>query len=275
MTISSIRRLALSGILLTIASSALGQAVATKPAVKIPVYDVVSIKPNKSGSGGMSWSNQDDSFEATNASVMIILMNAYGIREDQISGAPEWVRSTRFDLKAKVVDPDPEVMKNLTNKQRLTMLQGVLASRFKLQAHTETRTLPVYDMVVAKGGSKLKPAPPAVVTTDEAGNPKTMPRGSWTFGNGTLSATAMSSLALANQLASELEHTVIDKTGLTGVYDLTLKWTQDDGQPPPEGSSPSLFTAVQEQLGLKLQPAKGPVGILVIDHIELPSDNEN
>lgn len=158
------------------------------------------------------------------------------------------------------------------------MLQALLAERFKLKLHSETKVLPMYDLVLAKNGSKLKAAAVPDAPADKANGPETAkPHGMMTMGPGMLEGQGLSITAVANQLSYIVHYSVVDKTGLTGAYDLDLKWTPDDAGPLSGdalgGSGPSFFTALQEQLGLKLQSTKGPVETLTIDHAELPSEN--
>jgi len=280
--------------------SALGQTPAQTGAApqaadtKLPVYDVVSIKPDKTGSGDIRIMSRTDGLSFSNVSLKMLLQNAYGIREDLISGGPGWVDSAHFDIEAKVVDPNMDQLKKLTREQRRAMLLPLLADRFQLKVHTETKILPVYELVVAKGGPKLTEVTPPPPSPD-AGNPPygapppSLPPlpdpskgpvalgfGSMMIRNGELTGRGVALPVLVNMLAQQLNRTVLDKTGLTGKYDMTLKWTPEDAPPQDNGtgdSSPSIFTALQEQLGLKLQPAKGPVECLVIDHAEMPTEN--
>jgi uncharacterized protein (TIGR03435 family) len=169
------------------------------------------------------------------------------------------------------------------------MVQSLLAERFNLKVSHETRELPVYALVIAKNGPKLTPttAPPVAPPGDRPpGEPNPHNRGIMMKGNGDLTGSGTSISLLADVLSRQQElgnRLVLDKTGLTGDYDWTLKWTPTsmspasgaDVTPPPAGdsSAPSLFTAIQEQLGLKLEPQKGKVAVVVIDHIDPPSAN--
>ena len=257
--------------------------------VKVPAFEVVSVKPNKSDSGMIRVMSKPDGYSATNISLKMLVQGAYGIREDLISGAPSWADSARFDIDAKVAGSDVDALKKLSPEQRRLVLQPLLADRFKLKVHTETKQLPVYELVLAKGGSKLKEANPGDTYAKGIKGPDGVGRGGMMrVGRGQLTAQAVPMTSLANLLSQQLHRTVIDKTGLTGKYDLELNWTPDQGSDPmfkgtdgspqradaaPDTSGPSIFTALQEQLGLKLQSAKGPVETLVIDHVEMPSEN--
>jgi uncharacterized protein (TIGR03435 family) len=177
-----------------------------------------------------------------------------------------------FDVQGKVVGPDAAKVRGLNVDQRRLMLQALLADRFKLQAHLETRNGSVYALVTAANGSKLKPSNP--------GDSHPMNGGS----RGHLAIRDCSMLCLSTVLSQHVGRPVVDTTGLTGNYDITLDWTPDEGRAftsasdgrqsgalPPDIIGTSIFAAVQEQLGLKLRSTEGPVQVLVIDHIELPS----
>src|ERR1700761_7091602 len=246
--------------------------------VKLPEFDVASIKENKSDGHMMRWMYTPDGISITNFSLPNIIASAYNIKMYLISGGPAWVHSASFDLDAKVAASDVETFKKLSPAQRRLMLQKLLADRFHLAVHIETKTLPVYDLVIASGGSKLKaaapdPPPPADASPSD---PPPKPRGMMRMRPGGLELQDLPLSSLITQLSYAVNRTVIDKTGLSGKYDLSLKWTPED-QDPAEASSdnqaPHLFTALQEQLGLKLEPSKGPVDTLVIDHVEMPTAN--
>jgi uncharacterized protein (TIGR03435 family) len=306
MTKDGVRRLNRRRLLLLMAAltsvaavSALGQgsaAVQEAPApasaasdTKALEFDVVSVKQNKSGTRMMRTMFKPDGYSATNVSAKLLIQMAYGIRQDLISGGPDWTESAGYDFDAKVAGSDVDAYKKFTMEQRRSMLQAALADRFKLKIHNETKQLPVFELVVAKGGSKLKEAKPSdtyangIKGIDGVGH-----AGMMRIGPGQMTGQAITMKSLVGMLATNLEKTVIDKTGLTGNYDLELTWAPDqdsgsmfkggDGapqraEPAPDSTGPSIFTALQEQLGLKLQSTKGPVETLVIDHIEIPSEN--
>lgn len=229
-----------------------------------PAYDIGSIKPNKSGSANSGIDSDLYTFKAVNVSLANLIESVYGIKKDLISGVPKPLDTARFDVSAKLVDPDVKVLKQLTPSQYRAMLQPLLMERFQLKVHMEVKQLPVYDMVVLKGGPKFGPE------FKEA--PKGFTGSTGTHSNnGELTATAISMVALTDFLFNQVHRTVIDKTGLTGKYDLALKWSPEDSPETAGETFPPIFTALQEQLGLKLKPAKGPVETLVIDHAEIPS----
>jgi uncharacterized protein (TIGR03435 family) len=216
-----------------------------------------------------------------------ILSIAYGLRPDLISGGPSWLNSARYDIEARVSGPDVAELRKLSFTERGTMLQSLLADRFKLAVHKETKILPVYDLTAAKSGPKLHQANPGDTYPNGIKGPDGVSHpGMMRMGRGDLTGQGITISDLAKSLAQQLHRSVTDKTGLAGKYDIALQWTPDQdaapmipgaggnqpgAPPPPDASGPSIFTALQEQLGLKLEPAKGPVDTLVIDHIEPPS----
>jgi uncharacterized protein (TIGR03435 family) len=245
---------------------------------KLPVYDVVSIKPNKTGSGRISIDDGDGHFTASNVSLKTLINIAYDLKEGQLVDLPKWADSARFDIQAKVLEPDKKVFDALTDEQSGAMLQPILTDRFQLKFHHETKVLAVYELVVVKDGPKFKES--KISGDQKAANG--MSAGSMSTHNSstngvlsaTMTATAIPISSLASQLSTQLQRLVIDKTGLGGKYDLDLTWVRDDSPTgASDSASVSIFTALQEQLGLKLQPSKSPVETLVVDHVELPSEN--
>ncbi|MGO4882758.1 MAG: TIGR03435 family protein [Bryobacteraceae bacterium] len=271
-------------------------------ATKTPAFEVVSIKPNKEGSRGiMIRMAPGGRFEAKNVTVRFLLQEAYGVKDSQISGAPAWFDSEHYDVEAKADDSFDEVAHRLGRDEQEVqlrqMLQAMLADRLKLVLHHDTKELSEYALVVAKNGPKFHettaPAMDPAAENRPLGPPAPgapMPRGSIRMtGRGELTLTGIGITQFADVLSRQLGLLVVDKTGLKGEYDFTLKWTPDEGQgqmfrgaggpppdgapPPPDASGPSIFTALQEQLGLKLESQKGPVDTIVIDHVERPSEN--
>ena len=238
----------------TQAQQTIATATATAP------YDAVTIKPNSTGSGSSGISINDATFKATNVSLKSLLDVAYDIKPDLISGVPPALESLHFDINAKVVDADLHALSNISDTARRAMLLAVLVDRFGLKAHIEIRSLPLFELTVLPTG-------PRFAKTDNA------PEGhNVSVRNRSLEAHGMSIASFAGTLSGQLHKTVIDKTGLAGEYDVKLKWSAEDAD-PQTATDPDLYTALQEQLGLKLRPAKGPVPTLVVDHIELPSAN--
>lgn len=246
--------------------------------VKLPDFDVTSVKQNKGESSMMRWQYTADGISLMNLSLTNIVASAYNVKQYLISGGPSWINSTSFDVDAKVAPDDVASFKKLSPSQRRLMLQKLLADRFHLAVHFETKPLPVYDLVIAQDGPKFKaaaPDPPPPPDADPANPPK--PKGMLRMGPGMVNFQDMPMSAFVAQLGYAVGREVIDKTALTGKYDLELRWTPDNSPATSEtekaDAPPNIFTALQEQLGLKLEASKGPVQTLVIDHVEMPSAN--
>ena len=242
-----------------------GPAAAIALAASLTPYDVVSVKQNISGDGSYGWGNHNDGFTASNVTLKQILGFAYDIKEDQIFGLTGPISSAHFDIVAKVLAPDAGKPPDLTDTQSVAMLIPLLADRFHLQAHLETKIMPVYELVVAHGGPKFQ-----LSHAERTGSDWNM---SWSNTDRVINAKDTSMIDLAAALSDQVHRKVIDKTGLTGSADITLKWSDDVAAEAGGPNVISIFTAVEEQLGLKLQPSKGPVDTLVIDHAEMPSAN--
>jgi len=229
-----------------------------------PAYEVVSVKTSKP-CGGMSVSSPPGRFSARCVTLWGLIFNAYAVRpNDPIPGLPGWADSAQFDVEAKMGDDTIAALQKLAREhqaeQRNLMLQSLLADRFKLRIHHETIERPIYSLVVAKGGFKLRGA--RVGDVDR--------RIVW--GSGRIDLRSGSIANLAFILSDVLGRAVVDKTEIAGKYDIALTWTPDELQGASD-AGPSIFAAIQEQLGLKLESAKGPVDIIVVDHVEKPSEN--
>ena len=234
-------------------------------AAKLPPYDVVSVKINHSGAQSWNINIHDDRLIITNVPLKSILEFTYDVHQDLIFGVSGPVADANFDIEAKVVPPDGAAPRKLTDRQLTAMIIPLLADRFHLKAHLQTKTLPVYDLVVAHGGCRLKldPAPKTAAGWNLNGqNTEVILSGK----NDTLAD-------LASAISDAVGRKVIDKTGLTGAADITLKWTDDVDAQQGGPNVISIFTALEEQLGVRLQPSKGPVDTLVIDHVEMPTEN--
>ena len=229
----------------------------------------------------------------------LLIPEAFGVEEDRILGEPAWVKSNRYDIEAKVAPEDAPKLKDLRVDQRNAMMLQLLVDRFTLKYHHEKRELRMYALVVAKNGLKMKPTkaddsapgtdgpPPGDAPGPGNGQLPRMGRRMMMMNPGHLESTGTSIDMLAHVLSRQLSRTVVDKTGLAGEYDFTLDYTPDNMPTPPHGApedgaksqtqgdqgGPSLFTAVEEQLGLKLEATKGMVDVIVIDHIDLPAEN--
>jgi uncharacterized protein (TIGR03435 family) len=251
---------------------------------KFPRFDVAVIRPSKDSAGAMIGA-APDGFVCENTNLLDLIGNAYGIKQDQILGGPSWLRDKKFDIHAKVSDDDIHLLSTLTLSQRRYMLQPLLADRFGLKVHVDSKILPVYELDVAKGGSKLKEVPAVAAPDTDNGAPVDISKrpGSSTSRPGMLIGNGITIGSLINQLSAYTHRPIVDKTGLLGKYDINLKWTPDEqlaaqrNEGADNGSdaafSPSFFTAIQEQLGLRFVPSKGPVMVLVVDHADLPTDN--
>jgi uncharacterized protein (TIGR03435 family) len=222
-------------------------------------FDAASIRPNQSEGGMSSIRASAGLLTIENASLKKILMTAYAIPEDQDYrfAGPEWLATEHFDIQARFPA-------NTTMPEVQQMMQALLADRFKLTLHRETRQLATYALIVGKNGPKIHAV--------DAGQPSSSSR------PGRLQATKIPLKKLGDLLSQSLGQPVIDATGLTGVFDIDLQWSQDTANTNDAaadgGNGPSIFTAIQEQLGLKLEPRKGPVEVLVIDQAEkAPTEN--
>lgn len=248
-------------------------------------YEVATIKPNKSAIPPAVMTT-DDGIDIRNIPLGILLGVAFGVSNDRITGGPEWL-SDRFDVSAKINPDVADALKKLNPLDRRTarqrMLQALLTDRCKLVIHRDTKELSVFLLVVAKGGLKLQEGKPADASAEGVGGTGTMQFGQ----NGLMTFKAMPLSALVLILSQQVGRTVLDKTGLTGRYDFTWQFNQNAGPGsgrggPAAGANPaasadsepaSIFTVLQEELGLKLDSGKGPVEIIVIDHIDRPSEN--
>jgi uncharacterized protein (TIGR03435 family) len=242
----------------------------------LPEWDVAVVKPHSAEDPGMSWQLTADGLSLVNLPLEQMICSAWDLKPYQVSGLSGWMKSSRFDLTAKVNGDEVATYKKLNVAQRREMLQKLLADRFQLKIHMETKTLPVYELVVDKGGSKLmaSTALEAPSLDDLKANPEKYQKGNMTMGPGRFEGTGVPVRSLASQLGNSLGRPVHDATGLTGVYDITLHFrpeeTDADGG---KDDAPSVFSAVQEQLGLKLVSGKGPVETLVVDAAQKPEAN--
>ena len=213
-------------------------------------FEVASVKPSAEISGNMSIGRAPDGrFMATNTSLKDLVMWAYDVRSFQVSGGPSWTESAAFNVVAKPESGEAQV------QQLRTMVQKLLEERFQMSLHRETKEVPVYALTIAKSGSKLRDSVSAEMGISGGGR-------------GRMSYKKVSMSLLATQLSQQLGKAIVDRTGLTGEYDFNLEWAPDDN-----AEGPSLFTALQEQVGLKLESAKGPVELLIIDRASKPTEN--
>jgi uncharacterized protein (TIGR03435 family) len=232
-------------------------------------FEVATIKPsNPDKPQGKRILMQPHRFSTTSMSLNDLITYAYGIHARQIVGGANWMASDRWDILA-----EPEAQGAPNRAQLKTMVQSLLADRFQLAFHHDTKELSVYAIVVAKNGPKL---------VKSAGDPNGLP-GMFFRGLGNLPATNASMAELASLMQEAvLDRPVIDQTGISGKFDLELRWTPDETQFEGHGANvrrdapdapPDLFTAFQQQLGLQLKPIRAAVDVLVIDRVERPSEN--
>jgi uncharacterized protein (TIGR03435 family) len=228
--------------------------------------EVASVKPSRNTMADSNLDSVRGRLTATNMTVRELIRLAYGVKDHQIAQAPKWIGSDRFDIAVKSVHTDS---KGLEDEKSL--VRELLADRFQLTTHREAKQMAVYLLVVAKEGPKLK-------AHNDAG-----PRAR--RGCGRLVGRRVTADDIATILSRQVDHAVFNRTGLAGEYDFQLDFTPDSGpcraaqdslgaSPATDPSGlPSIYTAVQQQLGLKLESSRGPVELLVIDHVEKPSDN--
>ena len=265
-----------------------------------PAFEVTTVKPNKSGEGRVSLRIiPGGAYEALNVTLGSMIRMAYRLQDFQVVGAPGWVDQDRFDIVGKPPEGVPLAVQ--------PMMQSLLAERFNLKAHEETRESPIYALVVANTGRLGPKLTPSKVDCAAAARgrgtaptptqpmrmePGTRPECGMTTNGGRLMAGGYTMTQLANSLSQFAGRTVVDRTGLAGAYDLDLEFTPDPAlrgrgiggglppAPPAPGSERvvdpagvSIFTAIQEQLGLKLDSQRGPVPVLVIDSVSQPTEN--
>lgn len=242
------------------------------PANANPSFEVATIKPSKPGRPGKLFTVRGRRFITVNTTLDDMMTFAYGIQQKQIVGGPDWIRTDKYDLLA---EPAGEGQPN--DHQWKIMVQKLMADRFQLKFHHEKRDLSVYAIIAGKNGPKL---------TKSQGDPNGLP--GLFFSRLQPAVLNVRNATMADfagvMQSAALDRPVVDQTGLSGRYDFTLTWTPDESQfgglgvrvPPPAkdaNAPPGLFTAIQEQLGLKLKPTRAPAEVIVIDHVEKPSPN--
>ena len=268
---------------------------ATADAAKLPAFDVTSVKTNNSGNGSFSGGRLPGGrISLTNVPLRLMIRTAYRLQDFQIIGGPEWINTARFDVAAKA-DGNPAF------DQMIVMLRALLADRFELAVHNETRELPVFALVVARTDGNVGPQMKQAETDCIAGRrnappgtpsrplpPGQSPTCGFDVGFGNLKGRGVNMVALASTLSDLTRRVVLDRTGLASGFDVDLTWTPDQLPQRPPGAAdqplqvdgvtidpngPSFFTAIQEQLGLKLESTKGRVDVLVIDRAEKPTED--
>ena len=245
-----------------------------------PAFEVASVKPNKSGDvQALMYPQPGGRFTATNVTLRALIIGAYSLQESQLSGGPDWLDKDRFDIAAKADgDPSPD--------QFVAMLQTLLSDRFKVELHHEARVVPVYALLLTKSngrrGLRLRPSDGQCsaaasnyfpVVPDPNAPP---PCGDFRMSPRSLVARGMTMPRLASLLAPRVGRVVVDATALKDAFDIELDWSPDQPQEvnnPQTNDAPSLFTALQEQLGLRLESTRGPVDVLVVDRAERPTED--
>lgn len=229
------------------------------------VFEVASIKPSAPGAHGTRIQFTGGRYRAENVTLQNLIVNAYDVRRFQVTGGPGWLSADGWDISAK---PEGEIPKGPEGSTKMrAMMKTLLAERFGLVLHTETKELPVYVLVVGRNGHKLR-----VSAAGEDGM-------SMSSGGGTMKITKGTMDMFAKNLSSQLGRTVLDETGLKADFDFKLEFAPEEQNGPERPADaapsdrPSLFTAVQEQLGLRLDSRKGPVQILVIEKAEKATEN--
>ncbi len=228
-----------------------------------PAFEVASVKPSQGGDRPSIRALPGGRFTATNETVKYLIQFAYNVQDYQISGGPKWMDSAGYDIVAapENINPSAENIDVFRKK-----LQRLMADRFQLTLQRTTRELPVYALVVGKAGPRLQ----------EGEKPKNPTDMRLSGGRGLVAQQVQLGL-VALVLAGRLGHPVTDETGLAGYYNFRLEWTPDETEPPLPGENaatgPSIFTALQEQLGLRLDARKGPVEVLIVERLERPSEN--
>jgi uncharacterized protein (TIGR03435 family) len=269
----------------------------TTPATDHPTFDAVSVKPGNSAEPGMRIQFQPGGrFVATNTPLRNLIILAYQLPisagREAIIGAPNWVDTERYNIEAKA-----EAEGNPTGEQNRAMVQSLLADRFKLAAHWETRQLPIYALVLSKAGKAGPQLVPHAADNSTCRDLKAQPLappqpggapfvapipcgGGFLISHGHIGAEGtMEQLAKDLSWFGDIDRAVVDKTGLSGTFDVNLDYAPFSPQPGSDASpadsslAPTIFTALQEQLGLKLESQTGPVNVLVVDHVEEPSPN--
>jgi uncharacterized protein (TIGR03435 family) len=266
----------------------------SQPQSRKPAFEVASVKPNGSGDLRARMEIQPGGrFTATNVSLRMLITNAYQLFNYQIANGPGWVEKDRWDVAAKAEEgtiPATAARSNGVPSDTQVLLQALIEDRYKLKAHKETRKLPVYNLVVMKGRVKMRLSDNQTLPTprDNPENPHPYWGGAIEHGNvmqgpSNIHATGITTAELARSLSLALGRQVVDRTMLKGRYDISLEWTPDISQPmdiydptlpfPRYPNAPSIYTTIEERLGLRLVSANGSVEVLVIDNVQKPTAN--
>jgi uncharacterized protein (TIGR03435 family) len=245
---------------------------ARQPALR---FEVASVKPNNTDAEPSMTVPPRGSVAIVNVPLQNVIVNAYGIPAFRVLDAPEWIRRERFDIAAKIPD-------DAAPGQTLSMLQTLLAERFKLRVHRETREQPIYTLLIARADRRLGPrlkqstadcTTPASARSAVPFSPDGPCRAlfGWGPAGGRIISYGQPLSRVTRALSMGMSREVVDRTDLQGPFDLEFEWSSDLGAAAANGNTPSIFTALQEQLGLRLEPARGPLDVLVIDSVERPT----
>jgi len=267
--------LAVAATIFCLANQSWAQSSTENTAANVPPYATVSIKPDKSGLHWQTVTVGPGELTVKNETVPMMIQHAYQLEPDQIHGGPDWLNTDRYDVQAKVDNSALEILKNLGREhadlEQRQMMQALLADRFKLVIHRDTKAVLVYDLVLAENGPKMQQSLPG----DAEAQGRVIQ-----VSKGHISGREVPIATLASLLSEQLGRSVIDKTGLANHYDVALQWPVSvEGQQETENSSAAesyremILTAVADQLGLKLEPHEVPMENLVIDHVERPTQN--
>ena len=238
-------------------------------------FEVASIKPDKSAEHNTTWNfDANGHFSGTNVPVRFLITMAYMLKDTQLTGLPGWADSEKYDLQTKTDGPVHE-------DQIYVMMRSLLTDRFGLQAHWVTKRQSVYALSIARGGSRLQPSKEGGCVVAGKNNSPSPPGdkppdycGTYFWRGGQIDGHRITISQLLVALGSQLDYPLIDRTGLKGAYDIHFTFNPDESvNDGADNTGASIFTSLQEQLGLRLQSSKGPVKVLVIDHIERPSEN--
>jgi uncharacterized protein (TIGR03435 family) len=252
---------------LGVASAYAQQTVPAATAEPPPSFEVASIKPSRPDSRGFDWDDSPGRVSITGYTLRRLIRVAYGLKSNaQVFGGPKWIDNERFDIVAKADDAETAKMQKMSDadsaSERNRMLQSLLAERFHLNVRRGTRALPTYALVVVKSGIKLKPA-------------KSGEDGDLSGWGGHMEATATTMDAFADYLTGVREladRVVLNRTSLTAAYDFNLDWSRDRGDGDSQDSEfPGLYTALEEQLGLKLEPLKAPTEVVIVESASEPT----
>jgi len=234
-----------------------------------PEFEVASIKPNNSVGSNGTWRFNGGSglFIGENIPLRFLITSTFQVRDYQLSGVPGWVNQVKYDIQARGPGAPDE-------NQIAVMLQNLLRDRFHLEYHKVTKDGPIYALVPAKGGARLQESKEGPCAPPTADKPEEVACATWNTRRNQMDARRITMAKFVIGLSTTLDRPVVDRTGYTKTFDAQLKWIPTELAADPNGDAgPSIFTAIQEQLGLRLEAQKGPVETLVIDHIERPSDN--